>query len=67
MVYRKATLDAVLLEHGIDPAAGEAGIWRELAEEIRDVSAATGVVGFEPLIETLEKIDREGWDPGQAR
>lgn len=41
-IYRKATLDAFLLEHGTDPAAWYAGMRRELAEEIRAVSAATG-------------------------
>ena len=67
LVYRKATLDAFLREHGTDPAAWYAGIWRDLAEEIRVVSAATGVGGFEPLIEALEKHDPEDWDPDQAK
>lgn len=67
LVYRKATVDAFLLEHGTDPVAWYAAIWRELAEEIREVSAATGAGGFEPLIETLEKRDPEDWDPDHAR
>lgn len=58
-----ATLDAFLLEHGTDPAAWYAGIWRDVADEIRIVSAATGVGGFE----TLEKHDPEDWDPDQAK
>ncbi|WP_166660347.1 hypothetical protein [Paenarthrobacter nitroguajacolicus] len=43
------------------------GIWRELAGEIRDASAATGVGGFEPLTKTLEKRDPEHWDPDQTK
>jgi hypothetical protein len=67
LVYRKATLGAFLLEHGTDPAAWYAEIWRDLVEEIRVVSAATGVGGFDPLIERLEKRDPEDWDPDQAK
>jgi hypothetical protein len=65
--YRKAALDAFLLEHGTDPLAWYAGIWLDLADEIRVVSAATGVGGFEPLIETLEKRVPEDWEPDQAK
>lgn len=54
LVYRKATLNAFLL----------GGNW--LRRFVR-WSAATGVGGFEPLIETLEKRDPEDWDPDHAR
>lgn len=67
LVYRKSTLDAFLNENGTDPAAWYAGMWREVASDLRAIAEATGDAGFNPLIETLEKRDpRDDWDPDRA-
>lgn len=68
LAYRKSTLDAFLRENSTDPTAWYAGMWREVADQLRAISAATGDDGFNPLIETLEKRDpRDDWDPDDAK
>ncbi|MDJ0459313.1 hypothetical protein PUN71_019080 [Arthrobacter sp. NQ7] len=68
LVYRKSTLDAFLLENGTDPTAWYAGMWREVAGQLRAIAEATGDDGFNPLIETLERRDPpEDWDPDLAK
>ncbi|MFD0047002.1 hypothetical protein ACFVGV_17610 [Pseudarthrobacter scleromae] len=68
LVYRKSTLDAFLRENGTDPVVWYAGMWREVAVQLRAVAEATGDDGFNPLIETLERRDPpDEWNPDQAR
>ncbi|WP_324644884.1 helix-turn-helix domain-containing protein [Pseudarthrobacter sp. LT1] len=68
LIYRKSTLDAFLLENGTDPTAWYAGMWREVAGQLRAIVEATGDEGFNPLISTLEKRDpRDDWDPDDAK
>ncbi|WP_018771437.1 helix-turn-helix domain-containing protein [Arthrobacter sp. 162MFSha1.1] len=68
LVYRKSTLDAFLQENGTNPIDWYAGIWREVADQLRAYSEATGDDGFKPLIETIEKRDPPDiWDPDQAK
>jgi hypothetical protein len=68
LVYRKSTLDAFLRENSTDPTAWYAGMWREVAGQLRVIAEATGDDGFNPLIETLEKRDpRDEWDPDDAK
>lgn len=68
LVYHKSTLDAFLRENGTDPIAWYAGIWSEVADQLRTIAEATGDDGFNPFIQTLEKRDPpEAWDPDQAR
>lgn len=66
LVYRKSALDAFLSENGTDPEAWMAGMWRDVADQLRSIAAATGDKGFEPLIEVLDKRDPDDWDPGKA-
>jgi hypothetical protein len=67
LVRRKSTLDAFLLENGTDPVVWYAGMWREVAGQLRAIAEATGDDGFNPLIEPLEKRDPlDGWDPDPA-
>src|SRR5687768_14681235 len=46
LVYRKSALDAFLNENGTDPQAWMAGMWRDMADQLRGIAAATGDKGF---------------------
>ncbi|MEQ4568459.1 helix-turn-helix domain-containing protein [Paenarthrobacter sp. CAP02] len=68
LVYRKSTLDAFLRENGSDPTVWYAGMWREVAGQLRAIADSTGDDGFNPLIQTLEKRDpRDDWEPDDAK
>ncbi|WP_427004916.1 hypothetical protein [Pseudarthrobacter sp. H2] len=68
LVYRKSALDAFLREYGSDPNVWMEGIWRDVADQLRGIAAATGDDGFDQLIETLDKRDPpDDWDPDLAK
>lgn len=67
LVYRKSALDAFLRENGTDPMAWIEGVFRDVADQLRVISAERPDLQFGPLIETLDKRDNDGWDPDQAR
>ena len=48
LVYRKSALDAPLSENGTDPHAWMAGMWRDVADHLRGIAAATGAKGLNP-------------------
>ena len=61
LVYRKSTLDAFLRENSTDPTAWYAGMWREVANDLRAIAEATGDDGFNPLIELRMRLARLLW------
>lgn len=67
LVYRRSALDAFLSENGTDPMVWMQGIFRNVADELRVISAARPDLHFEGLIETMDKRDRDDWDPDQAK
>lgn len=68
LVYRRSALDAFLRENGTDPQVWIQGIFRNVADELRVISAARPHLKFEGLIETLDKRDKDkdDWDPDLA-
>jgi hypothetical protein len=61
-------MKASLRKTALTPTAWYAGMWREVAGQLRVTAEATGIDGFNPLIETLEKRDaRDDWDPDQQK
>lgn len=67
LVYRKSALDAFLRENGTDITKWSEGMWRDVADQLRVISEDRPELRFGPLIETLDKSDKDGWDPGQAK
>ena len=68
LVYRKSALDAFLSENGTDPGAWMAGMWRDVADQLRGIAATTGDTGFDGMIEALEKHDPpDDWVPDAAK
>jgi hypothetical protein len=67
LVYRRSALDAFLRENGTDPLAWTAGVWRDVADQYRAVTAGRPELRSEELLETLESRDRDDWDPDEAR
>ena len=66
LVYRKSPLDAFLRENGTDIMKWTEGMWRDVADDLRAISAALPNMKFGPLIEALEKRDETDWDPDEA-
>lgn len=73
LVYRRSALDAFLREYGTDPEVWVEGVWRDVANQLRAMTAANPDdpdLQFGSLPETLEKRDRQDkddWDPDQAQ
>ena len=66
-MYRKSALDAFLREHGTDITKWSEGMWRDVADQLRVISEARPDLRFGPLIETLDKRDKDDSDPDQAK
>lgn len=67
LVYRKSALDAFLRENGTDVLKWTDGMWRDVADDLRAISAARPDLKFAPLIETLDNRDEADWDPDLAK
>lgn len=67
LVYRKSALDAFLRENGTDMRVWIEGIYRDVADQLRAISAQRPDLQFGPLVEALDDRDPEGWDPDLAK
>jgi hypothetical protein len=67
LVYRRSALDAFLRENGTDPGVWIENGFRIVADQLRALTAADPSLGFGPLIETLDKRDKNDWDPDEAK
>ena len=67
LVYRKSALDAFLRENGTDITKWTEGMWRDVADDLRAISAVRPDMNFGPLIETLDERDPVDWDPDEAK
>lgn len=66
LVYRRSALDAFLQENGTNPLVWIEGLYRDVADQLRSISADRPDLHFDPLIETLESRDKPDWDPDLA-
>lgn len=67
LVYRRSALDAFLKENGTNPLVWIEGMYQVVADQLRAISANRPSLQFGPLIETLDKRDKDDWDPEQAK
>jgi hypothetical protein len=65
--YRRSALDAFLREHGTDPTAWLAGVWRNVADQYEAATAEHPELRSAELIEKWRSRDSDGWDPDKAK
>lgn len=65
LVHRRSALDAFLLENDTNPRIWIAGAHRDVADQLRVISATRPDMQFEGIIDALENRDKDDWDPGE--